>query len=450
MALTSSALGQLLVRLLEDSKESTVGLSIILVTTAWLLLPLFGIIAFYGTALYAPTATYPAVTVFNDLTNCFFEAMSGFTGTGLTMVSDPSKLPHTLQWWRSLMEWVGGIGVIMLASILMGFNHDEENFYKTEIGTWTIEDVPISTTIRKIWYIYLAYTAASIVAFFAGGMPLWEALNHGVTAIGTGGFAVTSNSFIDYSPLIKAIAAVIMIVGAISFKIHFLLFFRKDLGRVFKQTQLRYFAAIFVSFLLLLIWTRPESKFIDIVFQLSSALGTCGLNSEMLGLWSMSPLFLLVVMMVLGGNAGSTAGGIKTERFAWLLKGLLRGIKQVWLSEDNKPCISYNSEIKKPRVTDRNIDQAAIIFFLWMMMLVVGTLLLAQMTGDHFTFHQILFEVASALSNVGLSSGITGPGLPDEVKLLLSFLMWMGRLEIIAALILLLSPIHFMNKRASY
>ena len=447
MALVSSGIGQLLYQPFKKSKKSAVGLSIIFVSISWLLLPLVSIIAFYGTALAAPSDSYPAVAVFYELVNCFFESMSGFTGTGLTMVIDPSKLPYTLQWWRSLMEWIGGIGVIMFASMLLSLNHDEGSLYRAETRNWTIDDVPVMVTIKRIWWIYLAYTIVSILAFYLAGMPFWEALNHGMTAIGTVGFAVTPNSFVDYSPLIKYTATVIMIVGAINFKTHYLLIFRKDFTSILKQTQFRYFILLLFIALFALVGIMPDTPFVDVLFQVASALGTCGLNTIELSAWHMSPLFLLIILMLMGGNAGSTAGGIKTERVAWFSKGVWRGIKQAWLPEEQKALVSFDDETKQPHVTERNIQQAASIFFLWVVTLTVGTLSLSLLVGEQYAFEQVLFDTASALSNVGLDSGLTGPDLPNGAKLLLTALMWVGRLEIMAVVILLLSPIYHTQRK---
>lgn len=446
MAVLSAGIGQLLYQPYKSASESPVGMPFLFVVIAWLLLPMFGMIAFYGTALAAPPDEYAAIFVFSSLINCFFESMSGFTGTGLTMVDDPSQLPYTLQWMRSLMEWIGGVGVIMVASMLLSLNHKEEKLYKAETRNWTIDGAPVSATIQKIWWIYLAYTVLSITAFYLAGMPFWEALNHGMTAIGTGGFAVTPNSFEDYSPLLKAIGVVIMTMGAISFKTHYLLVIHRDFRSILKQTQIWYFIVLLALALLSLTLIAPTTPFIDVIFQVASALGTCGLNTVELSNWPMSPLFLLIILMLFGGNAGSTAGGIKTERMAWIAKGVWRGIKMSWLSEDKLP-MSFDGKMKKPHVVNRNIQQAAIIYFLWMATLAVGSLILSLLVGDKFTFEQVLFDAASALSNVGLSSGLTGPELTNEAKILLTTLMWAGRLEIMAVLIFLFSPLYLFKKK---
>ncbi len=447
MALLSLGTGQLFFHVFKGAEDTNKGFSVLLVALAWLLISLFGTIPFYGIALTAPQGTYEQLPVFNDLVNSFFESVSGFTGTGLTMLDDPSQIPYTLQWWRTFSEWIGGIGVIMLASLLLKLNHDDQRLYQAETRNWQIDDAPLSATIQKIWWIYIGYTIGSILIYFFLGMPFWEALNHGMTALGTGGFSVTSNSFTDYSTHIKAVTTLIMLMGAIAFKIHYLLIFRFDLKRVIKQTQLHYFFFFLVASFFALFWVYPEITLIDLLFQAASALATCGLNTVDLSLWPMAPIFVLVTLMVLGANGGSTGGGIKTIRFAWFTKGVWRSIKQLWYPEEKVAKVTFNSEEKDAEEMTNHIQQAANVLFLWVITLTLGTFFLSLMVGDQYTFYQILFDTASALSNVGLSTGITGSDIPENAKYLLSLLMWLGRLEIMAVVILLISPIYLLRRK---
>ncbi|MCC8360482.1 TrkH family potassium uptake protein [Salinimicrobium sediminilitoris] len=449
MALVSVGTGQLFFHLFKAGKETSKGLSVILVALAWLLISLFGIIPFYGIAMTAPAGVYAQLPVFEVLVNSMFESVSGFTGTGLTMLDDPSEIPYSLQWWRSFSEWIGGIGVIMLASLLLKLNHDDERLYHAETRHWEIKDAPVTATIQKIWWIYIGYTLVSILLYYFSGMPFWEALNHGMTALGTGGFSVTSNSFTDYTTQIKALTILIMVMGAIAFKIHYLLVFQFDLKRFLKQTQLHYFFFFLVAAFCLLLWIYPELSIIDLLFQATSALATCGLNTVELGLWPMAPAFVLVILMLLGANAGSTGGGIKTVRFAWFAKGIWRSIKQVWFPEEKEAKVTFDGEMKEPREMRNNIQQAANVLFLWVITLTFGTFFLSLSVGDDYTFYQILFDTASALSNVGLSTGVTGAGMPENAKYLLSLLMWLGRLEIMAIVILIISPFYLLKSKVA-
>lgn len=443
MSVLSLAGGQLFYHTFKSSKETNKGFSVIFVAFAWILIPLFGSIPFYGIALLAPEGQFEQLPVFEKLVNSFFEAMSGFTGTGLTMVKDPTQIPYTLQWWRSFSEWIGGIGVIMLASLLLKLNHDDKRLYQAETRKWTVgEDTPISVTIQKIWKIYVGYTLASIIIYYIAGMPFWQALNHGMTALGTGGFSVTPRSFTDYSALIKGITIAIMIAGAIAFKIHYLIIFRFDFKAFFSQTQLHYFFFFLIAAFIILILINPDVPVIDLAFQVSSALATCGLNTVDLTTWLSSPVFVLVILMILGANAGSTGGGIKTERFAWFMKGIWRSVKQVWNPEEAKATVNFNEELVEDKVVRNHIQQGANILFLWLISLAVGAFLLNIIMEEEYEFYQILFDSASALSNVGLSTGVTAASMPENGKYLLSLLMWLGRLEIMAVVIFFVTPFY--------
>lgn len=447
MALVSLVAGQIFFHAFKGAEETNKGFSVKLVALAWLLISLFGAIPFYGIAATAPEGAFTELPVFAELENSFFESVSGFTGTGLTMLDDPSAIPHTLQWWRSFSEWIGGIGVIMLASLLLKLNHDDKRLYEAETRNWKIDDAPLSATIQKIWWIYIGYTLISIFLYFLAGLPFWEALNHGMTALGTGGFSVTPNSFTDYSTMIKALTVGIMVMGAIAFKIHYLIIFRFDLKKVVKQTQLHYFFFFLASGFLLLLWVYPEVELIDLIFQAASALATCGLNTEDLSTWPMTPISVLIILMLLGANAGSTGGGIKTIRFAWFTKGIWRSVKQVWHPEEQEAKVTFNAEPKDAKEVGNHLQQAANILFLWVVTLAIGTFLLSVMVGDEHTFYEILFDTASALSNVGLSTGVTGSTMPENAKYLLSLLMWLGRLEIMSVIILLISPFYLAQNR---
>lgn len=448
MAGISLVTGQILYHAFKGSDDIEKGFSVIFVAFAWLVIPLLGTIPFYGTAIQAPADIYEELPIFLDFQNSFFEAVSGFTGTGLTMIKDPTQIPFTLQWWRTISEWIGGIGVIMLASLLLKLNFQDQNLYQAETRNWTAgEDKNFMVTVYKIWWLYIGYTVVSVLLYFLFGMPFWEALNHGLTALGTGGFSVTSNSFTSYGFDIKALTVGIMVAGAIAFKIHYLLIIKFDWKRFLKQTQLHFFLFFLILACFILIYIHSEVPVIDVVFQVASALATCGLHSVDIGKWYMSPVFVLTILMILGANSGSTGGGIKTERFVWFFKGFFRNIRQVWNPEEAETKVKYNGEPQDEEEVKNNIHQAGNIIFLWLITLSVGTLLLSLIVPDTYTFYQILFDTASALGNVGLSTGVTSVTMPVEGKYLLSFLMWLGRLEIMAVAILIISPFFLVKKK---
>jgi trk system potassium uptake protein TrkH len=142
------------------------------------------------------------VEVFRMPVNAIFEAMSGFTSTSLTMAKDSSQLTYSMQWWPSLHEWTGGSGFIVLSFFLLNTNHENKSLYQAETRNWIYHD-KLSYTLKAMLVIYLILSSLSAGIFYLLGMPFWEAINHGLTAISTGGFAVTKDSFADYSLTIK-------------------------------------------------------------------------------------------------------------------------------------------------------------------------------------------------------------------------------------------------------
>jgi trk system potassium uptake protein len=155
--------------------------------------------------------------------NAVFEGMSGVTGTGLTMTLDESELPATIQWWRSLVQWIGGVGVVVLAAaiVLTGESGAFRELYEEKAAVETIGD-STAETLRAIWWVFVALTVGSVIALWVAGMPVWQAINHGMTGVSTGGFTVTPDGIASYNdPVVEAVLLPIMAIGAISFAVHY-------------------------------------------------------------------------------------------------------------------------------------------------------------------------------------------------------------------------------------
>lgn len=442
MMIVSFGSGQLLFRTYQSAKESIPSISYITVALAWLIIPLLGAIPLWSAALLMPT-NGQVLEAYHAPLNAFFEAMSGFTSTGLTTAQDASALPRTLQWWRTLMEWIGGVGVIVLALALVEPEEDNYGLYAAEARSKQIGS-DLRSTARWIWWLYLGYTILAILAFWLVGMPWWEALNHGMTGIGTGGFVVTSNSFQEYSTAIKIIGVLVMCLGAISFQTHYLMLIQHQWHTVLLRTQVRAFFVIFGLGLLLLGLANlahiDDFPAIDTLFQWASALGTAGFNSVNVAEWSQTALLLMVIGMLMGGASGSTTGGLKLNRVAWLAKGLIWRLRSIWVYEDEKQRYFYNGKEIQPDEATRHVSSAAVFAGLWAVTVFAATVGLSLIIGEQYLLHEVLFEATSALGSVGLSVGITGPDLHWSGRLILILLMWLGRLEIIPVLILIGVP----------
>lgn len=389
-----------------------------------------------------------------DSLSAFFESMSGWTGTGLTMIDNEALLPYTLQFWRTFIQWIGGVGVIVLTlSILARPGTGSYVLYKGEARDQKTHPSIVST-VRTIWWIFLLYTVIGIVALtvvgFAvqgNGMDPWQALNHAMTGLATGGFSVTDDSIASFDAISQFVVILLMVLGSVAFAAHYDLL-NGRLKRFFSDPQLRSMLLLFVIGIVLLMilnvqgvlsFAHLADTFGPAAFQFISALTCTGFASvETLTTWSESSLLLLSLAMVIGGAAGSTAGGIKLFRAILLYKGAGWRIKQA-ISTPRRVFVHKLGEkpLSKENAMDL-INEAAIISFIWVVILSVSVMLLSSIYSD-YSLGKVIFEVCSAQGNVGLTAGITSMSMDTMAKSMLIINMWIGRLEIIPIIVLIRS-----------
>ena len=439
-AIASIIPGQILYRSFRETGKTRLGHAMIIAALSWGLIPLLGAIPFWVVASYLATFPQTSETVleFQYFWNGVFEAFSGFTSTGLTVTLNPSQLPRSLQWWRSLCEWIGGVGVIVLALSILEPSMNAEQLYYAEGRSKRIA-LTISATVRRIWWIYLLYTGLSILLLLLTGMPLWDSINHGLTGISTGGFSIRDDSIASYSPIIQLAVIVVMTAGAISFPIHYKLITQRRFSALWRDSQHKaLWLLLALGTLILLIenhWFFGSFLWLETLFQWVSALGTCGFEIVDLQTWSPTAKLLLSLAMVIGGAAGSTVGGLKLNRVVSLYRAVLWHFQR--LGSQPHQLMSYRVEGKVVTEAEasRVIEAAAVLTILWIGAIILGVIMLLHIAPE-YNLTNAIFEAASALGGVGLSVGITHPDLPWLGKLTLIFLMWMGRLEIIPVLVL--------------
>jgi len=388
-----------------------------------------------------------------------FESMSGFTGTGLTMAAVEEKLPRSLHWWRSLIEWVGGVGVIVLTVAILrrGGGSGSYTLYESEARSEKIHP-SIVTTVQEIWKIFVGLTLGSIVLYLLAGMPLWGAINHGMTGIATGGFSVHADSIGYYdSPLIEYATVPIMVAGSIAFPIHYLIF-RGELRNFYADLQTRWVFIWFTAGSLALTgilyangqYATFEETFRLALFQFVSATSNTGFGTATIGggteqVWSAGATLLTCLGMLTGGAAGSTTSGLKLIRVATLVRGTEWQIREVFRPESAIRYLRIGERKLSEAQAQREYTEATVVFVLWVAFLAIGVAVLLRVLSPGHPLEYVIFDVMSAQSNVGLDSGITGPGMPDTAKAMLIVNMWVGRLEIIPVAVLLGAGLQRLN-----
>jgi trk system potassium uptake protein TrkH len=411
-------------------EEPKIRHAMIVAALAWIIVPLYSTIPIF----------FIEKMPFID---CMFECVSGWSGTGLTMVIREDLLSHSIQFWRSLMQWIGGVGVIVLMiSILARPGTGAYSLYKSEGRVEKIHPSIVST-VKTMWKIFFIYTILGVFLLWLCRMPLWDAINHAMTGIATGGFSVVDNSIGTYdSPLIDYALIPIMIAGAVSFVVHYRMI-RVNYKIFFTDPQNRAFfliagiAIAFITYLNLKTYAALPTSFRFSSFQFISALTCTGFQTANVQAWSESSKLLLSLAMIIGGAAGSTVGGIKLIRIILLYKGVVWKFKKVSLSPTAVISCKLGSKSLSLDEANEEVAEAGLISFLWLFFLLMGVLVLLQTIPPQYTLGDAILEVASAQGNVGLSTGITGPWMGALSKVTLMFNMWIGRLEIFPVLMLL-------------
>ncbi|HWG89631.1 MAG TPA: TrkH family potassium uptake protein [Candidatus Thermoplasmatota archaeon] len=385
--------------------------------------------------------------------DAFFEAMSGWTGSGFTMIAnlEPTAdglhtgTTHTLLFWRSLMQWIGGVGVIVLTlSIVARSGAGAQSLYKAEGRDEKIRPTVIGT-VREIWWIYVLLTALGLVLVFAAGMPLWDALNHAMTAIATGGYSTKDASIGAYDSIYIELALVtVMFAGMVAFLVHFHVI-GGNVKHFLKDVQVRYIAAIIAIATALLayeLWVFAPDKgwgwaVRESLFHFVSGMSTGGFqtfSATDLGSLPDNAKLLIALGMILGGAAGSTAGGIKIFRGILLARGIAWKAKRVNLPANAVTSFKLYGKTMSDNEVNRDITEASFILFLWAIVLVAGSFIMMHLIPGH-SLVTVFFEVSSTLSNVGISAGVYSPAMSDAAKLFATFMMWVGRLEIFPVII---------------
>lgn len=373
--------------------------------------------------------------------NAFFENMSAWTGTGFTSFPDVEILPKSILFLRSLEQWIGGLGiVIIMIGVLIHPGTAASRLYKSEARDEKIRP-SVANTLKKILQIYLIFTLIGIILFIIAGMPIFDSLNNAFTLISTGGMSIKNANMGFYqNDIFYTISMLLMILGSVSFLSYYQIIKTKG-EYILKDIQLiAMIILILISSIILILTTKLVP--IDVIYHVISAVSTTGssINSaHNISEWTSFMKIIIIILMVIGGAAGSTVGAVKIIRVITVLKGIYKNIINI-LSPEGRV---INMKISNKQLKEEQIREASSYISIYILFIVIGWLVLVFYGFDAMNS---LFEIASAQGNVGLYTGIVSDTMPDGVKLILIFNMWIGRLEIIPVLVILRSILEVFKK----
>jgi len=375
--------------------------------------------------------------------DALFEAMSGWSGTGFTMIASLDTTPKTLLFWRSFMQWIGGIGIIAFGlSVRRRTRISLFQLFRAE-GRPEEMSPHVKSTSRRMWRIYLFLTFAFTGLVMLSGIPLWDAANLVMVAIATGGFTLHTTGLAYYNnPLLEVLLIPVMLAGAIPFKVFFLMYHGK-IAAMFrdKTVQILFSIALvgslFVSLDLYIFSSLPVgTAFRQGMFIAISGLCTCGLQNADLNYWAAIPIAIVTMMMFIGGAIGSAAGGIKVNRVALAYTGVKWWFRRFFVSGRVIVPFRYEGRTLSKELSELEISKNMLIIMLYVITIFVSTIACLHLYITSFRLDEVVFEIVSALSNVGLGFGFISAASPLSIKWIFIVLMWLGRLEIVPVIIL--------------
>ncbi|MEA2014914.1 MAG: TrkH family potassium uptake protein [Thermodesulfobacteriota bacterium] len=402
-----------------------------IVSTGWFLVATFGSL---------PYMIHGLLPHFSD---AFFESMSGFTTTGATVITNMGDLPHGILLWRSLTQWLGGMGIIILSiAILPLLGVGGMQLYKAELPSPVKDKLTprVAETARTLWIVYIIISIIEFVMLLTGGMDVFNSLCHSLTTMATGGFSTSDVSIAQFhSAYIEGVITFFMLVAGINFTLHYSLImgnFKAILG----NSEFRFYLGIILVAVIIVTISLKQNSFYEgggylryASFQVVSIITTTGFTTANFDNWPSLSKIILLLLMFVGGSAGSTGGSIKCLRILLILKHSYQELYRLV-----HPHAVTAVKLGKRIVYPETMASVWGFFLLYLMMTIVASIILTLLGLDMMTAFS---SVVATIGNVGPGFGAVNPlatynEIPYTGKWVLSFCMLVGRLEIYTVLIL--------------
>lgn len=423
--------GSLLAQVPRPAREPRLSVALMAVALIWFISALIGSIPFI-LGLHMP------------VTDSIFEAMSGWTDTGMTLLPNVDSTPKTLLFWRSFMQWLGGLGIVAFTVALASRSGlVQRGLYRSEGRSEAFMPSVVGTGIA-MWRIYIIITLLSFGLVLLSGIPVWDAANLTLTAIATGGFAVTSGGISDYNNVVLELTlVVVMLAGAMPFKLYYLMYHHRRFSFFGDRQAVTLLILVLGGFVVLtcdLVFFTGVDLLTAVrrgIFMAAAGVSSTGFQTTSLNLWPPVTTLFLVILVLIGGSSGSTAGGLKISRVLLGLESLLWWFRRIFVT--GKAIVPFKHE---GRTVQKNIAELEVSKNMLIIVMYVLTIFVCTIAVLHFepltTFESsnVIFEIVSAFCNNGISTGFVTPDLSLPTKWTFIFLMWFGRLEIVPVLVL--------------
>jgi|Deesub1362A_J573_1020465.scaffolds.fasta_scaffold00236_4 trk system potassium uptake protein TrkH len=390
-----------------------------IVGLGWLLISLMGAI--------------PYVVVGTPVVDAFFESMSGFTTTGATIFDRVEDLPRSILLWRSMTEWIGGMGIIVLfVAVFPSIAKKGHALLQAEIPGITVSKLTprLKDTAMVLWAVYLLFTVVEVVLLYIAGLDIFDSINHAFTTMSTGGFSTHTESIAYFkNPVVELIIGLFMFLAGMNFALHYYLL--KGKLKFTKDPEFRFYLAILLLAIIFLTFLNFNGDVVESIrysaFNAISVMTTTGYTTYDFDTWSDGARVILLMLMFVGGCSGSTAGGIKAIRIFLLAKYSVHQILK-----EAEPRTARVVKLGDETIKKDILDDVAAFFVLYVLIFAISTVLIVLSGLDMISSAS---AVAATMSNVGPGLGVVGASesysaLSPLVKLILIFNMWAGRLEI--------------------
>ena len=408
--------------------------SYLLVTSTWVIFTFFGMLPFLIGG-YIP-----------NITDAFFETMSGFTTTGATILDDVEWLPHGILYWRTQTQWIGGLGIVFFTIAIlpsMVGSGSVKVFAAEATGPMRSKMHPrLSTMAKWIWTIYLGLTIACILSFYACGMNWFDSINYAMTTTATGGFSPHNDTTTYFnSPALEYVSVLYQFLAGINFTMLYFAIFKLKVGALFKSSEFKFYIFIILAstiWIMYLLMTRNgyglEHAFRSSLFQVVSFMTTTGLFNDNVAMWPHITWVILGCLMFVGACSGSTTGGFKCIRLVMVFKVLRNEFRKIL-----HPNAVLPVKVNGQTISQQKLSALLAFFAIFTFMVFISATIMIVEGIDNTN---AIFIALGLISNVGpsltteIGSSMSWSELPEYIKWTCSFLMLVGRLEIMTVLVL--------------